>query len=164
MSGAMPQATRLVKNSLIAIEQTDVDVDDPETAAEEDVLAAAAADDARPSGDADAAGAGTCLAACAGIAARSLRVRRNGPGCAGGRPRSWIPCGGVCAAGTLTRRALACLDLAVLVPMGSCACRRRGAVADGHGRRPASCGRRRAQLRAGEAVDGGGSAAGAERH
>ena len=53
--GRVPQATRLVKNSLIAIEQTDVDVDDPEAAAEEDALAAAA--EARRS-DGDAAHAG----------------------------------------------------------------------------------------------------------
>ena len=48
---ANPQATRLVKNSLIAIEPTDVEVDDPEAMAEEDALAAA---DARPGGDAAA--------------------------------------------------------------------------------------------------------------
>ncbi len=51
----MPQATRLVKNSLIAIEQTDVDVDDPEAAAEEDALAAEA-EARRPAGDAARAG------------------------------------------------------------------------------------------------------------
>jgi len=51
----MPQATRLVKNSLIAIEQTDVDVDDPEAAAEEDALAAEA-EARRPDGDGARAG------------------------------------------------------------------------------------------------------------
>lgn len=53
--GIVPQATRLVKNSLIAIDQTDVDVDDPEAAAEEDALAAAA-EARQPDGDAAHAG------------------------------------------------------------------------------------------------------------
>jgi hypothetical protein len=56
-----------VKNSLIAIEPTDVEVDDPEAIAEEDALAAAA--DARPAADAAAgpsAGDGTSRCTCPG--------------------------------------------------------------------------------------------------